>query len=147
MKIKYFILIISALGFFGCASTTRYITKSESSNATTSEITDYNDASILQTEFTVASYYADKFNGRKTANGETYNMYGISAAHISYPFGTIVKVTNLTNGKSVVLKINDRKPDTNGRDIDLSLGAAEKLDMVQSGIAKVRIDVLKWGKN
>ncbi len=147
MKIKYFILIISALGFFGCASTTRYTTNSESSNATTSEITDYNDASILQTEYTVASYYADKFNGKKTANGETYDMYGISAAHISYPLGTIVKVTNTSNGKSIVLKINDRKPDTNGRDIDLSLGAAEKLDMVQSGIAKVRIDVLKWGKN
>ena len=74
-------------------------------------------------------------------------MHGISAAHISYPFGTIVKVTNMSNGKSIILKINDRKPDTNGRDIDLSLGAAEKLDMVQSGIAKVRIDVLKWGKN
>jgi rare lipoprotein A len=147
MKIKYFILIISVLGFFGCASTTRYINNSESSNTTTSEISDYDDASILQTEYTVASYYADKFNGRKTANGETYDMYGISAAHISYPFGTIVKVTNMSNGKSIILKINDRKPDTNGRDIDLSLGAAKKLEMVQSGIAKVRIDVLKWGKN
>jgi rare lipoprotein A len=147
MKFKYFILIISAFGFFGCSSTTRYTTNSESSNTTTSGKSDYDDASILQTEYTVASYYADKFNGRKTANGETYDMYGISAAHISYPFGTIVKVTNMSNGKSIILKINDRKPDTNGRDIDLSLGAAKKLEMVQSGIAKVRIDVLKWGKN
>ncbi len=147
MKFKFFVVIISAFGLFGCASTTRFSKSSESSSTVKTENSKYDDADILQTEYTVASYYADKFNGRKTANGETYNMYGISAAHVSYPLGTIVKVTNLSNGKSVVLKINDRKPDTNNRDIDLSLGAAEKLDMVQSGIAKVRIDVLKWGKN
>ncbi len=147
MKLKYFVVIISALGLFGCASTTRYATKNETSSNSAIGKSKYVDADIIQTEYTVASYYADKFNGKKTANGETYNMYGISAAHISYPFGTIVKVTNLSNGKSVILKINDRKPDTNGRDIDLSYGAAEKLDMLQSGIAKVRIDVMKWGEN
>ena len=147
MKLKYFVLIIIVIGIGGCASTTRFAKSDGTSSSDNAEGTKYGNAEILQTEYTVASYYADKFNGRQTANGETYDIYGISAAHISYPFGTIVKVTNLSNGKSVVLKINDRKPDTNGRDIDLSLGAAEKLNMVQSGIAKVRIDVLKWGKN
>ena len=147
MKIKYFVVFIFVFGLFGCASTTRFSKDNGSTSTTNTANNRYDGTNILQTEYTVASYYADKFNGRKTANGEIYNMYGISAAHISYPLGTIVKVTNLSNGKSVVLKINDRKPDTNGRDIDLSLGAAEKLDMVQSGIAKVRIDVLKWGKN
>ncbi len=140
-------MIIASIGIFGCASTTRFSKDNETSSTVKSEISNFDDSEILQTEFSVASYYADKFNGRKTANGETYDMYGISAAHISYPFGTIVKVTNMSNGKSIVLRINDRKPDTNGRDIDLSLGAAEKLDMIQSGIAKVRIDVLKWGVN
>ena len=147
MKIKFYLMIITSIGIFGCASTTRFSKDNETSSTVKSEISNFDDSEILQTEFSVASYYADKFNGRKTANGETYDMYGISAAHISYPFGTIVKVTNMSNGKSIVLRINDRKPDTNGRDIDLSLGAAEKLDMIQSGIAKVRIDVLKWGEN
>ena len=147
MKIQFYLMIITSIGIFGCASTTRFSKDNETSSTVKSEISNFDDSEILQTEFTVASYYADKFNGRKTANGETYDMYGISAAHISYPFGTIVKVTNMSNGKSIVLRINDRKPDTNGRDIDLSLGAAEKLDMIQSGIAKVRIDVLKWGVN
>ena len=73
-------------------------------------------------------------------------MNSLTAAHRDYPFGTIVKVTNLSNGKTVLVKINDRGPLVEGRIIDLSYGAAKILDMLQSGTAKVRIDVLKWGE-
>ncbi len=145
--IKFAIIFLTALILSGCASTTRFSKNTGSASSSIDEKINYEDADILQTEYTTASYYADKFNGRKTANGEIYDMNGVSAAHINYPFGTILKVTNLTNGKFVILKINDRKPDTNGRDIDLSLGAAKKLDMIQSGITKVRIDILEWGIN
>lgn len=104
------------------------------------------DAVYLETVEAVASYYAHKFHGRKTASGEIYDMNSLSAAHINYPLGTIVKVTNIKNGKHVTLKINDRKPDTNGRAIDLSLQAAKEIEMVKSGIGLVRIDVIEWGK-
>ena len=73
-------------------------------------------------------------------------MYDLTAAHKTYPFNTIVRVTNLSTGKSVRLRINDRMPDYNPRIIDISYGAAIKLDMLTSGIAEVKLEVLKWGK-
>lgn len=102
---------------------------------------------VLETEVGIASYYAEPFHGRKTANGEIYDMHGLTAAHPSFPLGTIARVTNLKNGKSVLLKINDRMPRHPQRIVDLSLGVAKKLDMVKDGLAKVRIDILKWGDN
>ena len=72
-------------------------------------------------------------------------MYDLTAAHKTYPFDTIVKVTNLSNGKSVKLRINDRMPDYNPRIIDISYKAAIELDMLVSGIADVKLEVLKWG--
>ena len=98
-----------------------------------------------QTAFTqegIASFYADKFNGRTTASGEIYFHNILSAAHPSLPFGTMVKVTNLSNYKTVEVKINDRGPFINGRIIDLSKKAAEKLQFVNLGIVKVRIEVV-----
>jgi rare lipoprotein A len=88
----------------------------------------------------LASWYGKKFHGRKTANGETYNMYGISAAHKTLPLGTYVTVKNLDNGKTLVVRINDRGPFVKGRIIDLSYGAAKKLGVVGPGTA--RVDVL-----
>ena len=93
-----------------------------------------------------ASYYGPNFQGKMTANGEIFNMYKLTAAHRYYPFGTIVKVTNLSNKKSVVVRINDRGPFKGGRIIDLSYAAAKKIGMVKTGVTKVRIRVLKWGK-
>ncbi|MCR5046618.1 MAG: septal ring lytic transglycosylase RlpA family protein [Treponema sp.] len=90
----------------------------------------------------VASYYADKYHGRKTSNGETFNMYDMTAAHKTLPFNTKVKVTNLANGKSVVVRINDRGPFIKGREIDLSKGAAVKIGMIKSGTAKVSLEIL-----
>jgi rare lipoprotein A len=87
----------------------------------------------------VASFYADKFVGRTTANGEKYRHNKLTAAHKSLPFGTMVKVKNLDNNKEVVVRINDRGPFVAGRIIDLSKSAAEKLDFVQKGIVNVEI--------
>lgn len=86
-----------------------------------------------------ASYYAHQFHGRRTANGEIYNMHGISAAHKTLPFNTMVQVINLRNNKSITVRINDRGPFIKGRDIDLSLGAAKKIDMVSDGIVPVKM--------
>lgn len=90
----------------------------------------------------VASYYSYEMGGRKTANGEMFNPAELTAAHRTLPFGTRVKVTNLKNGKYVVVRINDRGPYIPGRAIDLSYAAAEEIDMVKSGIAEVEIKAL-----
>ena len=90
----------------------------------------------------VASYYADKFHGRKTSNGETFNMWALTAAHKTLPFNTLVRVTNLSNGKSVVVRINDRGHFVSGREIDLSKAAASQLDMIKSGTARVSLAIV-----
>jgi rare lipoprotein A len=87
-----------------------------------------------------ASYYTCC---KLTANGERYNKMGLTAAHRSYKFGTRVKVTNLKTGKSVIVRINDRGPFIKGRIIDLSLGAARVIGLNKSGVAKVKVTVLK----
>ena len=100
-----------------------------------------------KTQIGIASYYGKKFHKKRTANGEIFNMYKVSAAHKSYPLGTKVRVTNLENGKSLKLVINDRGPFVSGRIIDLSYKAARKLGFVNQGTVKVRIDVLRLGDN
>jgi rare lipoprotein A len=90
----------------------------------------------------VASFYADKFVGRTTANGEKYRHNKLTAAHKSLPFGTMVKVRNLENNREVVVRINDRGPFVEGRIIDLSKSAAQKLDFVQKGIVRVEISTV-----
>ncbi len=87
----------------------------------------------------MASYYADKYDGRKTSNGEIFRQSKLTAAHKTLPFGTKVKVTNLNNGKSVKVRVNDRGPFIAGRIIDLSKSAAKKIDLVNAGVAKVKI--------
>jgi rare lipoprotein A len=88
----------------------------------------------------IASYYAAKFEGRMTASGERYRGSALTAAHRTLPFGSRVRVTNLTNGRSVVVVINDRGPHKTGRIIDLSHEAAETIDLVDAGLAKVRVE-------
>lgn len=86
-----------------------------------------------------ASYYADKYEGRKTSNGEIFRQRKLTAAHKTLPFGTKVKVTNLSNGQTVRVRINDRGPFIEGRIIDLSKAAAKKIDMISAGVIKVKI--------
>lgn len=90
-----------------------------------------------------ASYYSDDFEGKLTASGEVFSQSGLTAAHRTLPFGTFVKVTNLENGSYVVVKINDRGPFIQGRIIDLSKTASQKLGFFGKGLAKVKIEVLK----
>jgi rare lipoprotein A len=89
----------------------------------------------------MASYYADSLNGNATASGEPYNKDDMTAAHRTLEFGTRVKVTNLANGKSVTVRINDRGPHTKARIIDVSGAAAVKLGLLDSGTAKVNLEV------
>lgn len=91
------------------------------------------------TETGKASFYADKFQGRKTASGEVFKQGNLTAAHRTLPFGTKVKVVNLANGRSVKVTINDRGPFVTGRLIDVSKKAARKLGMVDTGVASVEI--------
>ena len=90
----------------------------------------------------VASYYGKEHHGKKTANGEIFDMNKLTAAHRSLPFGSQVKVTNLANNRSVIVRINDRGPYVSGRIIDLSQAAAERLEMVKAGVVRVKIEVL-----
>ncbi len=90
-----------------------------------------------------ASYYASKFHNRKTASGERYNQFSNTAAHKKLPFGTKVKVTNVKNGKSVTVKINDRGPFVRGRIIDLSRSAFKRIANLDSGVINVKIEVVQ----
>ena len=94
------------------------------------------------TEEGVASWYGIPYHGRRASNGEIYDMYKMTAAHRTLPFDTVVRVTNLKNGKSTEVRINDRGPFVDNRIIDLSLGAARAIDMVGMGIAPVRIEMI-----
>ena len=89
-----------------------------------------------------ASWYGPGFHGRRTANGEVFNQHALTAAHPSLSFGTKVRVTNLNNGRSVIVRINDRGPYSGGRVIDLSTAAARSLNMIRSGVTRVKVTVL-----
>ena len=92
-----------------------------------------------------ASYYADKFHGKKTASGELFDMNDFTCAHKELPFGTILRVTNLENNRSVDVRVNDRGPYVAGREIDLSKAAARQLDMIRTGTATVKIEIVRLG--
>ncbi len=94
-----------------------------------------------------ASYYAEDFHGKRTSNGERFNMNDFTCAHKSLPFGTILKVTNLANGKTCEVRVNDRGPFVASREIDLSKAAAIKLGMIGSGTTKVKLEIVKKGPN
>lgn len=89
-----------------------------------------------------ASYYSDVLEGRKTANGEIFSQKKLTAAHRTLPFNTLVKVTNLKNDSSVIVRINDRGPYAKNRIIDLSKAAAKELDMLDNGVAQVKVEVI-----
>ncbi|OOR99070.1 hypothetical protein B0187_07260 [Haemophilus paracuniculus] len=102
----------------------------------------YQEANRRYFQTGVASYYANMFNGRLTANGEIFSNNKMTAAHRTLPFGTMVEVINLRNGRKVIVRINDRGPYVGKRVIDLSKVAASKIGMVSSGLAKVKLNIL-----
>ena len=149
-RIVLVILILTILIILpACASAPRFTSSPSRFEDKTQKrfenLDQYKNAPVLETVIGVASYYADKYNGLITYNGEVYDMNGLSAAHPTYQMGTIVRVTNLSNDKCVVIKINDRMPFRPDRIIDLSLGVAKELDMVTVGITEVKVEVLEWG--
>ena len=136
MKISSLLLILFILS---CAPSPRYNNKEVNWK--------YKDTK--DTFYGISSYYGlnDGFDGNLTANGEIFDKDGISAAHKTLPLNSIVKVTNLSNGKSLTLRINDRGPYIDGRILDCSYGAALELDFVQEGTTEVKVKVIKWGDN
>ena len=98
--------------------------------------------SASKKEVGMASWYGPRHHGKQTASGQPFNQYALTAAHPKLPFGTRVRVTNLNNGKEVVVRINDRGPYKGGRIIDLSRAAARQLEMEVEGVGRVRIEVL-----
>lgn len=130
MKAKYFIyLVLLPLAFFGLASGT----------------SSYNQLGYVQTG--KCSYYADKFHGKLTANGERFNMYDMTCAHKKIQFNSLLEVTNLNNGKKIIVRVNDRGPFAPHRIIDLSKGAAKRIDMIRDGVVNIKIKIIRLGKH
>ena len=106
----------------------------------------YDKAPALETQVGTAAYYSDKLAGRKTANGQPYDPRAFTAAHRKLPFDTVVRVVRLDDGRHVYVRITDRGPfGERKRIVDLSKIAAERLDMLRSGVVDVRLEVVRWG--
>ena len=103
------------------------------------------DPRFAKTQTGTAVFYHDRYHGRRTANGEIYDKNALTAAHMRYPFGTRLRVTNLQNQKSVIVKVNDRGPYSRRFILDVSRRAARLLDFVRKGTARVKIEVLELG--
>lgn len=102
------------------------------------------DLRVARSEiYGIASWYGDPFHGQRTSNGEVYDMHTMTAAHRTLPFQTVIRVHNLDNGKKVQVRLNDRGPFVKGRIIDLSHAAAQEIDMVRPGTARVRLEILR----
>jgi rare lipoprotein A len=130
-------LPIVAMLFTGCASTPRSASTIGAPKARSTH---------ARTAVGIASYYGKEYHGRTTASGEIFDMTKLTAAHRSLPFGINVRVTNLSNDQSVVVRVNDRGPFVAGRIIDLSLAAAQRLGMIAAGLAKVKVEPIDSGK-
>jgi rare lipoprotein A len=100
----------------------------------------------LHSQTGIASYFNDKYQGKRTASGELYNKYALTAAHASLPFGTVIRVVNLRNHHSVDVRINSRAHRANKRLLDLSKQAAKELGFLQAGTTKVAISIVRLGK-
>lgn len=142
---KFIISTLAAVIVASCASNAPTTKTTKTKHTTTKTTTSSSSSSSTKSGAVTkgkASYYADKFHGRKTASGEVYDKKKLTAAHRTYAFGTVVRVTNKKNGKSVDVRINDRGPFSSGRIIDLSRAAAEKISMVNDGVVDVEVKVI-----
>ena len=139
LKLYGFCFLIS-LSLISCASSNKF-------SSTGNVITQKEPTTVGDIQYGVSSYYAEKFHGRRTANGEIYDMYGISGAHQTLPLNTIVKVTNLENNKELIVRVNDRGPFIKDRIFDCSYGAAVKLEFISKGTAIVKVEILEIGNN
>jgi rare lipoprotein A len=144
IRIRYILLFLFISSFpINALSTQDKIIRASLYPYTVKGITYYpHKVQVGDTKEVLASWYGEYFHGRKTAIGETYDMHGYTAAHKTYPLGTVLLVTNPKNGKSLKVRINDRGPFWNNRELDLSMGAAEYLGTKKEGVARVKIKVL-----
>ena len=149
LKIKFVLIFLMILS--GCSNSPRYRTGPVKSGGkksiTPPSLKTKSNVEHRKVMKGVSSFYAEDFHGKLTANGEVYDMYGLTAAHKTLPLNTIVRVTNLVNNKSLILRINDRGPYIKGRILDCSYGAAKKLDFIVQGTTDVKIEVIEWGDN
>lgn len=145
MRIVLFFMMV--LFTCGCASSSGYITKGVSKEplhqkfgTAKSKETKKQQGNLL---FLVTSYYGNKFHGKPTSSGEIFDMNGFTCAHKTLPFGTILKVTNEDNGKTVTVRVNDRGPFVADRDLDLSYGAAKKIGLIAVGVKTLKVEILE----
>mgnify|MGYP003963180031 FL=1 len=154
--IQIFILGFLLTYFASCTSAPRYSTGTpKTSSSKKSKVLSLSKSSSVKGRSKkkshrkvmngVSSFYAEDFHGKLTANGEVYDMNDATAAHKTLPLGTVCRVTNIANGKSLILRINDRGPYVKGRILDCSYGAAKKLDFINQGTTNVKIEVMEWG--
>ena len=144
-KCKILVFLASAALFSGCATTSQLDAKKhpkKESTPLTYDAKNYRVDTKTKPQVGNASYYAKCFHGRRTSSGEMCDTRLYTAAHRTWPFGTIVRVTMVKTGKSVLVKINDRGPHTKSRVIDLSVAAAKQLGLIGPGVAKVKVEKL-----
>ena len=147
------LFLVTLIFTIGCSSSPRYVKGSspkyskpnKASKSTPSKRGAKTNKKHRKIMKGVSSFYAEDFHGKLTANGEVYDMYGVTAAHKTLPLNTVCRVTNLSNDRSLILRINDRGPYIKGRILDCSYGAAKKLDFIRQGTTEVKIEVIEWG--
>lgn len=146
-KVLFVLILVALVGFTLVVSEEKVVdpalTNETVSNETETIVADRSLVEFLDKGTMKASWYGPGFHGRKTANGEIYDQMSFTAAHKSLKFGTLLKVTNPKNGKSVVIRINDRGPYIHGRDLDLSKAAALELGLMRKGVARMKIEEIK----
>lgn len=142
-KYSFLALLLVLIVFEGCTSTARFTSEREPGKVVFRGKKSVPNEPAGDLTSGVASFYGPKFHGRQTASGEIFDMYQFTAAHRQFPFGTRLKVTNLDNGKSVIVRVNDRGPFVKSRVLDLSYAAAKDIDMVTSGVANVKIETYR----
>ncbi len=138
------VIFIFLLSLHACSANVQYRKSRVDSTAgqNTSTAKKYYTGQVLTG---MSSYYGKKFHGRKTSNGDVFDMYKLTAAHRFLPFNSIIEVTNLANGRSVRVRVNDRGPFVKNRILDLSYAAARKIGLTGTGVGKVKIRIIRLG--
>jgi rare lipoprotein A len=151
-RARVLVILLSAFYLIGCSAAARFTSTGGESGTSAGNVSrpaahPGTSSGALLTVDGMASYYSTDFDKKKTASGEIFDKNALTAAHREFPFGTILRVTNLSNGKAVAVTVNDRGPFDKSRIIDLSEAAAREIGMIQDGTTKVRIEVVKWGQS
>lgn len=146
-KILFVLVLVALVGFTLVVNEDKVIepvvTESLTENETEPVTSDRSLIEFVEKGMMKASWYGPGFHGKKTANGEIYDQMSFTAAHKSLKFGTLLKITNPKNNKSIVIRINDRGPYINGRDLDLSKAAALELGFIRNGVVKIKVEEIK----